>query len=153
MIVFRLCRSKYKNDLSGIGAQKSGGRWNSKGTSMIYTSETRALCTAEIAVHTPLGIIPADYCLVTIDIPDGVRIYTLGTDSLPEDWNQFPYPDVIQKTGDAFIREEKYAAIKVPSAVVQGEFNYLLNPAHKDMKKIKVIRIETFRFDERLFRK
>ena len=54
MKVFRLCKAKFANDLSGLGAEKSGGRWNSKGVAMVYSSESRALCTTEIAVHTPL---------------------------------------------------------------------------------------------------
>ena len=61
MIVYRLCKSIYKKDLSGKGAEIAGGRWNSKGYAILYTSESRSLCTAEIAVHTPLGNVPADY--------------------------------------------------------------------------------------------
>ena len=59
MIVFRLCKSMFKDDLSGRGAEIAGGRWNNRGRPMLYTAENRALCTAEIAVHTPLGIVPS----------------------------------------------------------------------------------------------
>src|ERR1043165_3111517 len=119
MIVFRLCRLKYSRDFSGKGAEKSGGRWNSKGTAMIYAGETRALCTAEIAVHTPLGIVPDNYHLVTISIPDTIQLYELPVSKLEEGWNSFPHTDVTQQLGDQFIQEGRYAVMKVPSAVVQ----------------------------------
>lgn len=151
MIVFRLSKSVYASDLSGRGAEKAGGRWNSKGTAMVYTSESRALCTTEIAVHTPLGILPLDYVIIAIEIPKTMPIQELKETELPEDWKSLPHSHSTQEIGDAFILAEKFAVIKVPSAVVQGEFNYLMNPAHTDFKKIKVKLIEPFDFDERLF--
>jgi len=151
MIIFRLSKSVYANDLSGRGAEKAGGRWNSKGTAMVYTSESRALCTTEIAVHTPLGILPLDYVIIAIEIPKTLPIQELATDTLPEDWKSLPHSHSTQELGDTFISSEKFAVLRVPSAVVQGEFNYLLNPSHRDFKKIKVKLIEPFDFDERLF--
>ena len=70
MIVFRLANKKYCNDLSGTGAGTTGGRWNYKGTKLLYTADSRALCMAEIAVHTPVGVMPVDYYLITIEVPD-----------------------------------------------------------------------------------
>lgn len=151
MIVFRLSKSAYANDLSGRGAEKAGGRWNSKGTAIVYTSESRALCTTEIAVHTPLGILPLDYVIIAIEIPNTVPVTELKTSALPADWKSLPHSHSTQEIGDAFVTEEKTAVLKVPSAVVQGEYNYLINPSHKDFKKIKVKLIEPFDFDERLF--
>lgn len=151
MIVFRLSKSIYANDLTGRGAEKAGGRWNSKGISMVYTSESRALCTTEIAVHTPLGILPEDYVIIAIEIPNALQIAEIKHIALPEDWKSLPHSHSTQEIGDAFVTDEKSAVLKVPSAVVQGEFNYLLNPSHKDFKKIKVKLVEAFDFDERLF--
>lgn len=151
MIVFRLAKLRYVKDLSGKGAEKSGGRWNSKGTVMLYTSFTRALCTAEIAVHTPLGIVPADYMLATIELPDTARVLKQETPKLPDDWRSFPHPNSTQLLGDEFIAEGKFLAMQVPSVVVQGEFNILLNPGHRDFGKVRVIKTERFMFDERLF--
>jgi RES domain-containing protein len=151
MIVFRLSKSKYTKDLSGKGAEMSGGRWNSKGVALVYTSESRALCTTEIAVHTPLGNIPLDYHLVAIEIPNEVKIKVLTVADLPDDWKSLPHSHSTQKIGDEFISVEKQLVLKVPSVVVQGEFNYLINPSHKDFKKIKIKSIEPFNFDERLF--
>jgi RES domain-containing protein len=153
MIVYRLARSKYINDLSGIGARLAGGRWNSKGLSLVYTSSSRALCMAEIAVHLPLGILPRDYCLAQILIPDSIIIESLDIKKLPKGWNQFPLIAATQKMGDKFILDHKHPVLRVPSAVVQGDFNYLINPLHAGMKKIKIQDTEPFTFDQRFFKR
>jgi RES domain-containing protein len=153
MIVFRLSKSVFSKDLSGKGAEKSGGRWNSKGVAVVYTSDSRALCTTEIAVHTPLGNIPTDYQIVSIEIPDGIKIEALNTEKLPSDWRIFPHSLSTQQIGDAFIRNNIFLVLKVPSVIVPGEFNYLINPNHSDFKKITIKAINSFNFDERLFLK
>jgi len=153
MIVYRLSKSKFATDLSGKGAEKSGGRWNSKGTAMVYTSESRALCTTEIAVHTPLGNLPMDYRLVTIEIPDSVAVMVLESQQLPADWNSLPHSHSTQVIGDDFVSQNRYAILKVPSVVVQDDFNFLINPLHPDARLITIKAIEPFNFDERLFKR
>jgi RES domain-containing protein len=150
MIVYRLSKSRYSADLTGKGAEKSGGRWNSKGVAMVYTSNSRALCTAEVAVHVPLGILPSDYELVTIEIPDD-SVKEANIKDLPSDWRSFPHPDSTQKLGDSFVREGKFLVLKVPSVVVQGEYNFLINPIHKSAAKVRVVNREPFLFDKRFF--
>ena len=152
MIVFRLSKEKYKDDLTGKGAEQSGGRWNSKGNALVYTSESRSLCTTEVAVHIPLGNIPFNYCLVTIEIPDDAEIMTIQAAALPPDWASLSHPGSTQAIGDKFLKDGKFLVLKVPSAVVQGDFNYLINPAHKKASSIKVVHTEPFNFDPRLFR-
>jgi RES domain-containing protein len=152
MIVYRLSKRKYADDLSGKGAEVAGGRWNSKGNPMFYTSESRSLCTTEIAVHTPLGIMPVDFFLVSIEIPDDLAISEIKISELPMDWRSLPHAHSTQVIGDHFLKEAKYAVMRVPSAVVQGDSNYLLNPAHKDFTKIRIMGTEPFGFDERLFK-
>jgi len=151
MIVFRLSKSKFARDLSGKGAEKSGGRWNSKGTALVYTSESRALCTTEIAVHTPLGNLPLDYQLITIEIPDEIKIHKTDTLTLPVDWKSLPHSHSTREIGDKFVSDGFFAVLQVPSAVVQDEYNFLINPNHSDADKIRIIAIEPFSFDERLF--
>ena len=151
MIVFRLAKSKYCNDISGKGAEKNGGRWNSEGTAMLYTSISRALCVTEIAVHSPLGNIPSDYFLISIEIPDNISILNLDTSKLNYDWKSILFSHFTLNSGDEFIKENKFLVMKVPSVVVQGEFNFLINPHHADSNKIKIISVEPFVFDERLF--
>ena len=153
MIVYRLSKQLYCHDLSGTGAFKAGGRWNSKGTALVYTAESRALCVAEVAVHVPVGIIPKDFFLVTLEIPDNA-IEEIDFKDLPEDWNAFPHPISTQQYGDAFVQAGKVLALKVPSVVVPGDFNYLLNPDHQLMQKVSFVGEPVpFPFDVRLFKK
>jgi RES domain-containing protein len=152
MIVFRLCKSKYANDLSGKGAEKSGGRWNGKGFPMLYTSGSRALCLTEIAVHIPLGILPMDFVLVSIELPETAEIMEVKESALPENWRNFPHPKATNDIGNSFLSNSSHLVLKVPSAVVQGEFNYLINPGHEFFSQIKISKVEDFYFDERLFR-
>lgn len=150
MIVYRLSKEKYKNDLSGKGAELAGGRWNSKGVAMLYTSESRALCLAEIAVHIPIGMLPKDYFLIEIEIPEN-SIFTISGKQLPSDWHSFPHSSATQDLGDKFIAQNEFLILKVPSAVVKGDFNYLINPRNSLVNEAKISRTESFQFDKRLF--
>lgn len=152
MKVFRLSKQKYARDLNGKGAARFGNRWNSKGTEMIYTAESRALAMAEVAVHLTLANIPSDYMMIELEIPDTIKINTLKSDKLPLDWNDHPPGIHTQKIGDEFIDSGKACVLKVPSAVVKDDFNFLINPHHKDLKKIKIISITDFPFDKRIFK-
>jgi len=151
MQVFRLHRKKYKVELSGKGASKIGARWNSKGTEIVYTAQNRALAMAEVVVHLSLATMPKDFMMLEINIPDDVKIKTIKNNDLPLKWNVFPFHTNTQKIGDEFIQENKYCCIKIPSVVVKGEFNILINPNHKDFKKIKIVNSTDFIFDSRLF--
>jgi len=150
MRVFRLSRKKYAAELSGKGAAKSGNRWNSKGTEIIYTAESRALAMAEVLVHLSFPMLPADYMMLEIEIPDEISIKEIAIADLEEGWNSHPPRTHTQKIGDQFIRENDYSVLKIPSAVVPGDFNYLINPHHKKSKEIKVMDATPFPFDERL---
>lgn len=150
MIIFRLCKAAFAKDLSGKGAELSGGRWNSKGTAMLYASSSRALCMAEVAFHLPLYLVPEDYRLISLEIPERLKFETVFPESLSTDWKQFPHKNSTQLIGDAFIKSGKNLLIRVPSAVVQGEWNYLINTNHKDVKLIKTLSNDPFHFDERL---
>ena len=149
MTVFRLSKKAYCRDLSGKGAELYGGRWNSKGVAMLYTSASRALAFAEVAVHLPFGLVPKDYFIVTLDIPDKITVSTLKEKDLPPHWRDYPHGDTTQKMGDAFVAAGKALVLRVPSAVVPGDFNYLLNPAHPDMKEVSITAMEPFAFDTR----
>ena len=128
MIVYRLSKSKYSHDLSGKGAEKAGGRWNSRGVAMVYTSESRALCTTEIAVHTPLGILPKNFELVTIEIPDSIKILNIRLIDLPTDWRSIPHSGATQKLGDRFVKENK-------KGTLMG--NMIFNRYLKNIKYVK----------------
>lgn len=152
MRVFRLIRKKYGIELSGKGAALSGNRWNSKGTELIYCADSRALAMAEVAVHLSLSILPKDYVMVEIDIPSEISIATLSKEDLPAHWSSFPHLLDTQQIGDAFVAERKNCVLKVPSAVVPGDFNFLINPYHPDFSAIRIVSQEDFPFDSRLFK-
>jgi RES domain-containing protein len=152
MIVFRATHSRFKDDLSGEGARRYGGRWNSKGTPLLYTSDSRALCTLEVAVHLPLNIIPVDYVMLELHLPDDLHIEHLSASKLLANWHVFPPPTSLRDIGDRFVSDMKVPCLKVPSAVVPGDYNYLLNPLHPGFNQIKVLAAHTFHFDRRLLR-
>jgi RES domain-containing protein len=153
MIVYRLCRKNYANDLSGRGAEISGGRWNGKGVAALYTSSSRALCAIEILVHIPVGIIPKDYYLINIEFPDNAPLKAIDVKNLPDNWNGNPISVSTQRIGNTFFSEQKELVLKVPSAIIKDEWNYIINPMHKDFKKVKVLTADPFTFDTRLFKK
>lgn len=151
MNVFRLCKAEYADDLSGKGAEQSGGRWNSRGVAMLYTSATRALCIVELAVHIHLRQIPDNYVMLTIELPK-TPLEQISAHDLSEDWNAMPHTDVTQTLGDSFITRAEYLLMKAPSAVVPGAYNYLINPDHEDFNEVSVKNTEPFQFDDRLFK-
>jgi RES domain-containing protein len=152
MEVFRLSKREWANELSGKGAAKYGARWNSPGTEIIYTALNRSLAMAEVAVHFSISSIPDDYMMVTIYIPDDVSISVVLESNLPSDWNSFPYFSMTQVFGDSFIKENKFCLLKTPSAVTKGDYNILINSFHKDFNKIKILNIEPFPLDHRIFK-
>ncbi len=152
MRVFRLSKRKYSGELNGKGAAKFGNRWNSKGVEMIYTAESRALAMAEVAVHLTLATLPSDFVMIEIDIPDTIATQILDIKTLSPTWNTHPPTVETQQIGDQFIDEGEELILKVPSAVVKGDFNYLINPHHPYIKHISLIEITDFPFDNRLFK-
>lgn len=152
MIVYRLSKEIYKNDLSGIGAEKFGGRWNNKGTRILYTAQSRALATLEVAVHLALTNVPKNYYLSAIQIPDELIVDYDQKRLKNKNWKSIPPINFTQTEGDHFIKENSALILKVPSAIVQGDFNYLINPVHKEFSKVKIIESELFSFDSRLFK-
>jgi len=153
MVVYRIERGKYlKTTLTGIGASMSKGyRWNSFNTKLVYTDESRALAMLEVSVHLDLSEdLPTDRYYVEIEIPKKITIQEVKIEDLPEDWNANPPTITTQTIGDDFVYQNESAILKVPSSIVPQEFNYLINPNHPDVKKIKVIGKTSMNFDTRL---
>lgn len=149
---FRLARKKYPIELSGKGASIAGARWNSKGTEIIYCAESRALAMAEVAVHLSLATLPSDFVMLKIDIPNDIVMEVISVNDLERNWNIFPFDFSTQLLGDDFVRRNTSCVLKVPSAVVKGDCNFLINPYHPDFKKIKIIEQSDFPFDKRIFK-
>jgi RES domain-containing protein len=148
MLLYRIAKCTYINDLSGTGARLYGGRWNSIGRPVVYMASSRALAVLEVLVHLPPTLIPDNFCQITFEIPDDVQ--TLNVKNLPANWQEYPEPSILKNMGDAFLKANKHLLLKVPSAVVKEEYNYLLNPAHPGIASVKAIDQQPFNFDERL---
>ena len=150
MNVFRIVSSAFKDDLSGGGAALYGGRWNSKGNTILYCTEHISLAVLEIAVNYNKATSPLipNYHLLEIEAPD-VKQVILRLSDLKKDWrDDIHYSQFI---GDEFLKDNSHLILKVPSAVIPEEHNFLLNPQHKDFKKVKILRSKTYNFDDRLF--
>lgn len=153
MTVFRITHAHYSdNPLSGEGASQYGGRWNSEGTRMAYTADSKALACLEMAVHSSLNLLKADYYVHTIALSDK-SVLDLDMALLDnEDWKAPKNLGLTQAIGDSFVREENAMALRVPNAIVEGDFNVLINPRHSDFKKIEIVSTVPFNIDERLLR-
>ena len=152
MKVYRIAKPLYINDVSGSGARTYGGRWNHKGVSMIYTSENRALATVEYIVHVPLSIVPAHLSLAALHIPDTIFPEEISLSDLPGNWREYPAPSRLAELGTNWAAKNESLLLRVPSAVVEHEFNILINPFHPDMEHITIFQIENYTFDKRLIR-
>ena len=152
MEVYRLARKQFAGELSGEGSALYGARWNSVGIELVYTARNRALAMAEIVVHLTLATLPQDFLMMTISIPDDINMKIIREEDLPIGWNDFPYRTSSQAVGDEFARSNKTCLLQVPSAVVLGEHNILINPKHKDFSRIKIVETVDFPFDKRIFK-
>ena len=152
MIVYRVSRCVYINDLSGMGTRLFGGRWSSKGLPGLYVASSRALAVLEVLVHLQPLMIPIDYCLAEIEVPDG-SLEILDLSKLPAKWAKVSPPHELRGIGDDFLNTQKHLMLRLPSVVVPSEYNFLLNPEHPAMKKVHIIKQEPFSFDERLLKK
>lgn len=156
MKVYRIAKEKpgrYRaDDLSGYGAAVVGGRWNSRGTPVLYTCANASTAVLETRVHAT-GILPLkNLFLVTIEIPDHL-IASAHEPILPADWNQVgSIPHSTLALGDDWILQAEALVMKVPSVVCPADFNFILNPNHPDMHEISLLSVEAFALDPRLFR-
>lgn len=152
MKVFRLARKKYATPLSGKGAAMYGARWNPTGVELIYTAQNRSSAMAEVAVHLTLATLPDDYMMLTIEIPDEVKIKHITEEELPMNWQEFPHPTFTQYIGRDFVTENEYCVLMIPSVVTKGDYNLLINPNHVDFAKITVTSIDKFPFYKRIYK-
>lgn len=149
--VYRLSVDPYSEDLSGFGASIAGGRWNRPGYRVLYTAGSRALATLEVLMHVPAAFAPKGYRMLTIRIPED-SMQTVPLDQLPDGWSGLTPPSAIKDITDMWIADNRFLVLKVPSAVVAGEFNLLLNPAHPRFLEIHPTDNQPCLFDPHLLR-
>lgn len=154
MNLYRLSKEKYAGDRTGEGSRKAGGRWNLKGTPVIYTADSTALAALENLVHFNINLMPKKYYLTTFKLPENVKIDSITISKLSNNWRNYPAPNALAQLGTEWANKNKTAVLKVPSSILpdEGGWNYLLNPNHEDFAKIKIIKISSFEFDQRFFK-
>jgi RES domain-containing protein len=151
MHIWRLCRRPFaKEPLSGKGCLVSSGRWHTSPRLVVYASESLALASLEILVHTDLDVAPADLVAIEIDIPAEVEIAHLTLSQLPRFWRRYPSPQSAQKVGNAWLDSRNGAVLRLPSAIIPSEHNFLINPLHVDAAQITIVKKRPFAFDPRL---
>ena len=147
--IWRLCSRRHAaTALRGDGARLFGGRWNLKGTPMVYCSSTLALAMLEVLVHAPT--LPADFVAIRVDLPPSVTIDRCPARALPAGWQTTPAPSTLARFGTDWSIGSTSVALEVPSAIIEIETNILLNPVHPDMSKLVVHRPVPMPFDARL---
>jgi RES domain-containing protein len=140
--------SKRYPSTSGKGAALSGGRWNPIGVEVIYAATSVSLATLEILVH--FSVLPLDYVVTEIRIPDGVHIEHIPESKLPPRWNaRRPIP-ATQELGRLWVLENRSPVLSVPSSIIPSERNFVINPGHSDFSQLRFMRSRSFRFDPRL---
>jgi RES domain-containing protein len=146
---WRLTKTRYlATAWDGEAARTSGGRWNSVGTAAVYASATLSLALVETLVHVPSGVLPA-YTAVPIEFDDSL-VAVVDAPDLPPNWKDQPAPPETRAIGDTWVGSLKSALLRVPSVVVPGEFNYVVNPRHPDFGRIRIAAPMPFPFDPRL---
>ena len=150
MQVWRICNRKHQDSaFSGTGGLYASGRWTPQGFLVVYTAQSLALASLEVFVHTESDRIP----LVAIRafLPENIAMSEVDVSSLPVDWQQPAAYPVLQNIGKRWLQEQQTPVLKVPSAIIPVEFNYLLNPQHPDLQ-LSLLPPLQFKFDQRMWK-
>jgi RES domain-containing protein len=151
--LFRIAKTRFIKDLTGAGGEMYGGRWNRKVTAVIYTSENRSLATVEYLVHVPLSLVPTDLSIACLEIPDPIIPKEILLSELPRNWRNYPAPQQLAELGPKWVLGNSSLLLRVASAVVENEYNVLINPIHPDMSTVSISNVERYAFDKRLVRR
>ena len=149
MEVYRITHKKWSGHLSASGFP---ARWNSAGAYVSYSAGSRSLACLENVVHKGTTDLKRPYISMTISIPDDIEIKIISIKELPSGWHHSGETgyQLCRSIGDTWVRNSETAVLKVPSAIVENDSNYLINPGHPDFLKIKIIAEEPFAFDRRI---
>jgi RES domain-containing protein len=148
--VFRICRKPFaRSPLDGRGGLFVSGRHTARRL-VTYASESLALAGLEVLVHCDVDLLPADLVAIEILVPKSVKTTDLSLSDLPRTWRKYPGPASLQRLGNAWLDRANGCILRVPSAIIPSESNFLINPRHPDMTRLKVVRKFEFRFDSRL---
>lgn len=150
MRIWRICKQKHQDTaFSGVGGLYAQSRWIPQGFLVVYVSESLALASLEVFVHTESDRIP----LVAIRafLPEDIAIAEVNISNLPSNWQKESAYPILQNIGKQWLLAQQTPILKVPSAIVPVEFNYLLNPQHPDFQLAFDPPVK-FKFDERMWK-
>lgn len=150
MVLYRISNCIHAEDISGTGAKLFGGRWNSIGTPLHYMAESRALAALEVLANKNSLTHSKILCLTVFDIKTNL-IKSLKATDLPKNWKNCPSPSTLAQIGDEFVKQNDFLLLKVPSVLIEDEYNYLMNVNHSFANEIKILEVKSFSFDDRLF--
>ncbi len=140
-------------DLSGGGAAKYPGRWNSDKEPVIYSAPTIAIAVLETAAHVDDAGLPLNRYLIEIDVPDDVwaQREEMGVSKLPATWAAIPAGHASVKIGSDWLTSLRSPILMVPSVIVPEEWASLINPRHTEASRITAKVVRLFEYN-RLFR-
>jgi RES domain-containing protein len=149
---WRITKRKHaRNAFTGEGAREFGGRWNNPGTAIVYSAQAQSLAALEMLVHLGSSERLEKYVLIGVEF-DPSLIRPVELPALPTHWRSDPPPPEVRSIGDDWVLAGSSALLQVPSALVPGENNFLLNPEHKDFARLLFGKPLAFRFGPRLKR-
>ncbi len=148
MRLYRFSPTEFASDLGGTGGLYSAGRWNQKGTRLLYTSDSVSLAKLELLANAT--VLPDRVFLVTMDVPAQASRSSVDAQDLPDNWQVIPYLPQLALQAEKWLKDMNYWLLCVPSVHSPTEFNYLLNPLHPEHATLKLVSIEPHPFDPRL---
>ena len=150
MEVFRISKADYADKLSSSG---SANRWNKNGQNVIYTGSSRSLSTLELIVHRGNVAPKIDYKVMVISIADDDNLVKqVLISNLPKKWRRMSAYPALQKIGSEWYESQETLMLKVPSAIIPNEYNFVINTEHPDFSKnVTLVRKEEYFWDDRLF--
>ena len=147
---WRITKRKHaRNAFSGEGAREFGGRWNNPGTAMVYTAQSQSLAALEMLVHLDSSDLLGKYVLMAVEFDESL-VSAVDSSALPRSWRSDLALAQLRSIGDEWVLGGRSVVLQVPSALVPGENNFLLNPEHRDFGRLRIGRALAFRFDPRL---
>lgn len=136
--LYRLVLPRYSaSAFSGEGAFLIGGRWNSPGVRVVYTTSSVALAVLEALAYRKAKKPLAPRHLFELTLAEG-QLTRLGPEQLAEDWAAYPHADGTQRLGDAWVAAGETVGLSVPSVLAPPEVNVLLNPQHPEFAVLRM---------------
>lgn len=150
---FRVIKEKRASEaFMGEGSRRFGGRWNHKGTAVVYVSDTLSLAILEQFLHLGREGLHIPFVFFKVEIPDHISVSVIEPDALPKDWRREPPPNSTKDLGTQWAKSKSSAVLRVPPVIVPVGFNYLLNIHHTQFSEIHISDPEPFSFDSRMWK-